>query len=95
MVSYETIAVKLLSDADVNVSVVAQNFLMVKMARRRFGRKKNYGLTVTVLSPGGERGFCPGGKIFLFPLKNSLDDRGRLARPDRAGEIDGNQPQFF
>ena len=33
MVSYETIAVKLLSDADVNVSVVAQNFLMVKMAR--------------------------------------------------------------
>ncbi len=55
MVSYETIAVKLLSDADVNVSVVAQNFLMVKMARRSFGRKKNYGLTVTVLSPGGAR----------------------------------------
>jgi hypothetical protein len=37
--------------ADVNnVSVVAQNFLMVKMAGRRFGRKKNYGLTVTVSS---------------------------------------------
>ncbi len=79
MVSYETIAVKLLSDADVNVSVVAQNFLMVKMARRRFGRKKNYGLNVTVLSPGGERGFCPGGKIFLFPL-NSLPYRPGFKR---------------
>ena len=38
------------SDADVNVSVVAQNFLMVKTAGRSFGRKKNYGLTVTVPS---------------------------------------------
>jgi hypothetical protein len=37
-------------DADVNVSVVAQNFLMVKMAGRSFGRKKNYSLTVTVSS---------------------------------------------
>jgi hypothetical protein len=37
-------------DADVNVSVVAQNFSMVKMAGRSFGRKKNYGLTVTVSS---------------------------------------------
>ena len=35
-------------DADVNVSVVAQNFVMVKMAGRSFGREKNYGLTVTV-----------------------------------------------
>jgi hypothetical protein len=38
------------SNADVNVSVVAQNFLMVKMAGRSFGREKNYGLTVTVSS---------------------------------------------
>ncbi len=38
------------SNADVNVSVVAQNFLMVKMAGQSFGRKKNYGLTVTVSS---------------------------------------------
>jgi hypothetical protein len=37
-------------DADVNVSVVAQNFLMVKMAGRSFGRKKNYSLT-HVLKP--------------------------------------------
>ena len=37
-------------DADVSVSVVAQNFLMVKMVERCFGRKKNYGLTVTVSS---------------------------------------------
>jgi hypothetical protein len=36
-------------DAAVNVSVVAQNFLMVKIAGRSFGRKK-YGLTVTVSS---------------------------------------------
>ena len=34
-------------DADVNVSVVAQNFLMVKMAGRSFGRKK----TTVWLSP--------------------------------------------
>ena len=40
MVSYETIAVKLLSDADVNVSIVAQNFW----------EEKNYGLSVTVSS---------------------------------------------
>ena len=33
-------------DADVNVSIVAQNFLMVEMVGRSFGRKKNYGLTV-------------------------------------------------
>ena len=31
-------------NADVNVSVVAQN--LVKMAGRSFGREKNYGLTV-------------------------------------------------
>jgi hypothetical protein len=36
-------------DADVNVSVVAQNFLMVKMAAE-FWEEKNYGLTVTVSS---------------------------------------------
>jgi hypothetical protein len=38
------------SDADVNVSIVAQNFLMVKTAGRSSGRKKNFGLTVTVPS---------------------------------------------
>jgi len=27
-------------DADVNISVIAQNFLMVKMAGRSFGSKK-------------------------------------------------------
>ncbi len=37
-------------DADVNVSAVEQNFLMVKMTGHCFGRKKNYGLTVTVFS---------------------------------------------
>ncbi len=37
-------------DADVNVSVIAQNFLMVKTAGQSFGRKNNYGLTVTVSS---------------------------------------------
>ncbi len=38
-------------DADVNVSVVTQNFLMVKMAGRRLGgRKTTYGLTDTVSS---------------------------------------------
>ncbi len=37
-------------DADENVSATAQTFLMVKMAGRRFGRKKIYGLTVTVSS---------------------------------------------
>jgi hypothetical protein len=37
-------------DADVNVSIFAQNFLIVKMAGQSFGRKKNYGLTVTVSS---------------------------------------------
>jgi len=36
-------------DADVNVIVVAQNYLMVKMAGRSFGRK-NHGLTVTMSS---------------------------------------------
>jgi hypothetical protein len=35
------------SDADVNGSIVAQNFLMVKMAGRSFGRKK----TTVWLSP--------------------------------------------
>ena len=30
--------------------LIAQNFLMVKMAGRSFGRKKNYGLTVNVFS---------------------------------------------
>jgi hypothetical protein len=42
-------------DADVNVSVVAQNLLTVKMAGRSFGRKQNYGLTVTVSS----KEWCP------------------------------------
>ena len=37
-------------NADVNVSVVTQNFFMVKMVGRSFGRKKNYGLNVTVSS---------------------------------------------
>jgi hypothetical protein len=36
------------SDVDVNVSIVTQNFLMVKMVGRSFGREKNYGLTVTM-----------------------------------------------
>ena len=40
-------------DADVNVSIVAQNFLMVKMAGRSFGRKKNtVWLSPCPLSPG-------------------------------------------
>jgi hypothetical protein len=30
--------------------LVAQNFLTVKMAGQSFGRKQNYGLTVTVSS---------------------------------------------
>ncbi len=37
-------------DADVIVMLVAQNFLTVKMAGWSFGRKQNYGLTVTVSS---------------------------------------------
>jgi hypothetical protein len=37
-------------DADVIVMLVAQNFLMVKMVGRSFGRKQNYGVTVTVSS---------------------------------------------
>jgi len=47
-------------NADVNVSIVAQNFLMVKKAGRSFGRKKNYGLTVTVSSKPwwGWRNMC-------------------------------------
>jgi hypothetical protein len=36
--------------------LVAQNFLMVKMAGQSFGRKQNYGLTVTVSSEE----WCPG-----------------------------------
>ena len=38
------------SDVDVNVSVITQNVLMVKMAGGSFGREKNYGLTVTMSS---------------------------------------------
>jgi hypothetical protein len=34
-------------NADVIVMLVAQNLLMVKMAGQSFGRKQNYGLTVT------------------------------------------------
>jgi hypothetical protein len=60
-------------DADVNVSFVAQNFLMVKTAGRRFGRKKNYGLTVTVSS----KPWCPALE-FIFVLqswtKHNLND---------------------
>ena len=37
-------------DADVNVRLVAQNFLTVKMVGQSFERKQNYGLTVTVSS---------------------------------------------
>ncbi len=37
-------------DADVIAKLVAQNVLTVEMAGRSLGRKKNYGLTVTVSS---------------------------------------------
>ena len=42
-------------DADVNVSVVAQNFLMVKMAGRSFGREKTMVWLYVTMSfkPGG------------------------------------------
>jgi hypothetical protein len=36
----------------------SQNFLMVKMAGRSFGREKNYGLTVTVSSTPVRRCCC-------------------------------------
>jgi hypothetical protein len=39
------------------VRLIAQNFLTVKMAGRSFGRKQNYGLTVTMFS---EEWWCIG-----------------------------------
>ncbi len=70
-------------NADVNVRLVAQNLLTVKMAGQSFGRKQNYGLTVTVSSEE----WCSANPLHIFWGKiaknHSPEDEAILFLPHR------------
>ena len=84
-------------DADVNVSAVAQNFLMVKMAGRSSGRKKTtVWLSPCSLSPGGEKRFwcvisrqkSPKCALWVFFGGNQMDGLSVVVGPEK-GRVQG------
>ena len=78
--------------------LVAQNFLTVKMAGWSFGRKQNYGLTVTVSSEGWCGGEAPASVVVAAPCRGAdmtsdgvgATMRGRLRWRGRSLAVTGD-----